>query len=423
MQIKRLMDLTRSSPFLRMNAIFFLGSMVVAFLNYLYYPILGRLLPTSLFGELQVIVSTFMQMTIILNVLSMISISLLINEKDKKRAEETVHELEQLSLYGGIVFLAVIALAAEPLRQALKFESFYPFLAIGVVFVVTIPLTFRNAQLKAHQDFVGTSIANAIGAVAKLVFSVILVLLALKTFGAVIGILSAQLVALLYTNYRAKKYGYEIRSRKRRLPNWTILKPQLPYALFVLLVSLLTTLQVSIDVTIVKYLFDPEQAGNYSAVATISRIIFFATASIVAVLLSSIDRHQPPKKNIHVLTRSFLLTCVIGGSITALFCLAPTFIMHILMGSRYDVFTHLLPLLSLATLAGSLVTLLTTYHIALRSYWALVPVATGSIITGVLMVLRHGTLDLVVANILIGSSLMFAFTAVYTAFSLKNSIK
>ncbi|MBI3889494.1 oligosaccharide flippase family protein [Candidatus Saccharibacteria bacterium] len=404
----------KANPFLRMNAIFFIGSMAVAFLNYLYYPILGRLLPTSTFGELQVIVSSFMQMTIILNVLSMVSISILINEKNKQKAQVTIYELEKLSIYFGIAALAVAAILAGPLRVALKFESIYPFLAIAVVFIVTIPLTFRNAQLKAAQDFSGTSISGAIGAVAKLIFSVLLVFMALKTFGAIVGILAAQIAALLYTNVRAKRHGYHKPQGRKGAPDLTLLRPHLPYAAFVLGLSLITTLQVSIDVTVVKYLFDPETAGNYSAVATISRIIFFAIGSIVAVLLSSLDMKKPLIENRRVLLRSLGLATGIGGSIALVFCLFPSFVMHLLMGTRYDVLTHLLPLLSLSTLAASLVTLFTTYHIALHNYRCLLPIIIGALITITLLILQHSTLELVVTDILIGSTLMLIFVSFFT---------
>jgi O-antigen/teichoic acid export membrane protein len=49
--VKQLIDRAAGSTFLRHNLIFFTGSTVVSVLNYLYYPVLGRLLPTSDFGS------------------------------------------------------------------------------------------------------------------------------------------------------------------------------------------------------------------------------------------------------------------------------------------------------------------------------------------------------------------------------------
>ncbi len=422
--IKQALKSTSANPFFRMNAIFFIGSMSVAFLNYLYYPVLGRLLPTETFGELQVIVSAFMQMTIILNVLSMIAVSILINQKSTHRARKTVAELEKVSIYMGIGALVIVAATAELLRQALKFDSATPFVAIMVVFIITIPFTFRNAQLKAHADFTGTSLANAIGAGTKLILSVILVYCALETFGAVLGILGAQIIALVYSNARAQRYGYDkVYLPRLTKPDMSLLRPYLPYAAFVLCLSLITTLQVSMDIAIIKYLFSPEEAGNYSAVATISRIIFFALSSIIGVLLSSVNVNEPHSTHWRVFLRSLLLAISVGGFVTLVFCLFPTHIMHMLMGSRYDVLTHLLPIISLATFAASLVALQTTYHISLYHYRAIIPVVLGFVVTLGLVFARHDTIDLIATNIFIGSTLMLVFVSFFTAYTHRSSLR
>ena len=49
----------KDSSFLKHNAIFFFGSIAVGALNYAYYPVVGRLMDPSTFGELQVVVSLF----------------------------------------------------------------------------------------------------------------------------------------------------------------------------------------------------------------------------------------------------------------------------------------------------------------------------------------------------------------------------
>ena len=43
-EMKRLLSAYWRDDFIRHNAIFFAGSMAVAVLNYIYYPIVGRLL-------------------------------------------------------------------------------------------------------------------------------------------------------------------------------------------------------------------------------------------------------------------------------------------------------------------------------------------------------------------------------------------
>ena len=76
----------RSSDFLRNNTIFFAGSVLVGALNYLYYPLIGRLVSPAVFGEIQTLVSLFLQFTIFLNVLGMITVNIMANYADKEKA-------------------------------------------------------------------------------------------------------------------------------------------------------------------------------------------------------------------------------------------------------------------------------------------------------------------------------------------------
>ncbi len=420
--LKSVIAKIQSNDFLKHNLIFFVGSMLVAFLNYLYYPVMGRLLSNVEFGELQVIASAFMQMTTILSVLSLVTINILINQPSKKLGRQTVAELEKVSLYVGFVVLLVVALCSELLKDALQFTSAYPFIAIVVAIVISIPLTFRTAYLKSQKDFSGTSLSGAVTSVAKLLFSIILVYAALKTFGAVIGIVLSQTTALLYTNYRAKKVGYVRPRSSTRTPNFKLLKPQMPYAVFVLCMSLLTTLQISIDVTIVKYLFSPEQAGNYAAIATVARIIFFLAGSIIAVMISSTSLLKSSQENFRILTKSAILVVSLCGTATMIFCLFPTLIMHLLLGTRYDSYAHLLPLLSLTIFIGSLVSLLSAYFISLRIYYAGLVVVGGSLLTLVLVVVRHATLEHVIIGILSGSVVTFIVLSACALLSRRHAL-
>jgi len=405
--IAKTIQIIRSSRFLQMNAILMAGSLVVAFLNYLYYPVLGRLLTTAQFGELQVIVSMFLQMTTFLTVLSLISVNILVSEKDRDKANKIVHELEKATLlFVIIISLAAIAVA-EPLRQALKFDSPWPIVMVIIAFVISIPFTFRTAFLRARHDFVGTSLVNGLAALAKLGMSVVLVIIGWHVFGAAVGILLAQVLALLFATLRAKRRGYE-KQRSARRPDWAIIKPYLRYSGLVLVVSLIITLQVSIDAAIVKYYFSPEQAGLYAGIATIARIVYFLTTATVIVLLSSISRLNPPQKNFAMLKKSFLIVVIAAGSATGIFSFFPTAILHLLLGARYDGLAHLLPLLSATMLVGSIANLLATYQIALHRYSTAWFVVTGAAVTYGWILLRHSQVDDIITALLIGSSVMAA---------------
>ncbi len=403
--MRKLIGSIKHNDFLRTNLIFFIGSLMVSFLNYLYYPVLGRILEPAAFGEVQVLLSLFTQMTIFITVLSLISTNVVVNETDPGKTRHTIGELEKITLYIALGCLILISLASPYLQRALKFESPLPFIIIGIVLVVTVQLGFRGAYLRGKSDFVSSSLQGILASLTKIIVSVLLVWAGFRTAGAIGGLLVAQAIALGFAGYRAGRLGFE-RYPARGMPDWKVLRPQAKYAGLVFVVSLITTLLYSADVTIIKYLFSPDVAGQYAGMSTAARIVLFLTGSFAVVLLSSVKVNKPPQENSRLLIRSFIITLVLGGSAALVFVLFPVQAIHLLFGTKYDNFAHLLPLLSLTMLAVSLCNLLANYHIALRNYRVLVFVASGALVTVILLAISHATPDAVVRSLAIGTGTM-----------------
>lgn len=398
---------------MRNNAIFFVGSLSVSFLNYLYYPVLGRLLSLESFGELQVLVSFFTQMTIFIGVLTLVATNIIVNEKDDATTNRTITELEKIALYAALAILVIVSLLSPLLQTALQFESALPFMIIATVFVAGIPLGFRTAYLKGKTNFTAMSAVGVLASISKLVASAALVMVGFKTAGAAGGILVSQLIGLAYAGVMARRLGFH-KQKTTLKPSWGILRPHAKYAGLVLFVSLISTIQYSIDVVIIKYLFSPEIAGQYAGMATISRIVLFLTGSFSVVLLSSVKIANQAQDNSKLLVRSLVMTIGLGGSATVVFGLFPTQVIHALFGIKYDTFASLLPLLSLAMLLMSISSLIANYHIALRHYWVMLYVGIGAVVTIGCIVLNHATPEAVVQSIVIGSLVTFLGLAGWT---------
>jgi riboflavin transporter FmnP len=88
----------------------------------------------------------------------------------------------------------------------------------------------------------------------------------------------------------------------------------------------------------------------------------------------------------------------------------------LLFGTRYDVFAHVLPQLSIAMLAMSLVMLIANYHIALRHNLVVVFVAIGAIITYSMIFAQHASVEEVVNGVFVGSISMLILLVGWTAF-------
>lgn len=399
--------------FWRNNVIFLAGSLFVAFINYLYYPVLGRLMDIGNFGEVQTILSIFNLVGVLLMAFQIVVINVTAN--DKKEGLETVRQFEHFALLTMAAIAIIITTASVGLQDFFNFKSPSPFIVLALALIVSVLTASRRSFVQGKNNFLAASVSNSIGALGKLLISAVLVLIGLQTFGAIIGILIAQVLAFVYIAHVAKKMGFSSGAKKQSIfPDLNLLKPEAHYLLAVLAVFIVVTLLYSGDMLVVKRYFEPFVAGQYAGISAIANIIFFATASFAAVLLSSVGQAYPEEHNRLNHKKSLLLVASIGGVILLIFSIVPELVISLLIGSRYVDYAHLLPLLSLVTFLVSIVNLYFYYFLALRRY-IIVPIAiTGGTVTFVLTVVNHGSLESVIYNFLAGIAAVLALIAITT---------
>jgi O-antigen/teichoic acid export membrane protein len=403
----------KENAFFRHNAVFFLGSVAVGALNYLYYPILGRLLPPAAFGEVQTLVSFFLQLSIFLSVLGLVTVNVSANYDNPQNRNRVVFELERFALVVSLLLLGLSVMFGGQLQQFFRFDDPLPFVVLMLAIVVSVPFTFRGAFVRGRHGFGVASTSNLIASAAKIALSVALVVAGLGTAGAIWGVAAAQFVAFIYIAYWARRMGLSRADGVKwtTKPDMTLLVPELKYASMVLVTSLLITLQFSIDILIVKHYFDAQTAGQYAGVATVARIIFFLTGSISQVLMPMVRLKNSAAENSSLLKRSFMLLGVTGLPALLLFVLAPGPIMRVLMGAQYVEYANLLPVLSAAIFTVAITNLVVSYYMALRRYLIALVVTIGAAVTYVLMITHHSTLRGVIESLLIGSLSMIALVA------------
>lgn len=402
--MSRLQEWLRAHPFLRHNLVFFVGSLIVSVLNYLYYPVLGRLLGLSEFGEVQVVVSLFAQLALFFGAFSMVTANIASNVHDVDERNRLVFELEKIAFMimgaaGLIAFVAII-----PVQHFLQLGSPWPLIALLAALIVSVPLAFGTSYLQGRQRFTEMSLVNILSATAKLVLAAGLVLAGLGAFGAIGGIALASTLAWLLVASRARKAGYHWPKARGGLHfNLSLVRNELGYAGLVLIVSLVSTLLYTGDIVVVKHFFSPDQAGAYAGIAVVGRIIFFLTGSIGGVMFPAIKQEAAPRENRRILAFSLGLVTLLGGGALAVFSLVPRLIIQLLLGSRYLALAHLLPRLSLALFMISIINLFFFYHLALRRRFVALIASAGGAVTFGLLTLRHASIAAVINDLILGS--------------------
>jgi O-antigen/teichoic acid export membrane protein len=404
----------KNNDLLKHNAIFFVGTMLISAFNYLYYPVLGRLVSVSDFGEIQAVISIFMQLGIILTAFGYV-ITNVVGNTHGKQSRELILKLEQIMVIASIVGLLLLTFLASNLKSDLKLSSILPILLVGLLVVVNVPSTARAYILQGEKHLKEVSIAGIVYALGKLIVSVALIyMLTNDVLAAVLGYIVAQVLMLWYVAQNTKQDYVSVAESFSLFRSWRIskewqvlIRKEIIYGVVIMVILSGLTLLYSSDTILARLFFAPHELGLYSAVASIARIIFFITASVAGVLVATVRINAPAKDNHSILLKSLLIVTAIGGICTLLFALAPKLFVTILVGHAYLGGAQWLPLLSVMIFVCAINNLLATYQIALRKYLAIIPVVLGMIVCGIGLAYFHANFYefitvLLVANLVTG---------------------
>ncbi len=398
------------NDFLKHNLVFFLGTLSFSFFNYLYYPVISRLLSVANFGEVQSLITLYMEFGVIFTSFGYLIINIQNNHSSDDEKGLILTELERIALFISLIVGITIILLSPLLAINLKYSGTAGIISLAPLFVITVPYIFRLYYLQSKLHLSKVSIGNIIYSIGKLILASILILLGIQVTGAIWGYTLSLVItwAYLYSNTKKEvpfsKFNLPIILRgKQFLSEKKIISQQAKLGLFIISVLFGLTVLYTADVLVVRKYFSSEIAGFYSGISTIARIIYFLTASVPGVLLASVSTKNSPSQNRKLLYRSIAILVSLGLIGLAGFALFPKLIIGILMGAKFQTFYYLLVPLGLVMLVSSIVNLIFTYHLSVRKYWALFPVLLSLLVFYILVILNHGQLfdiiiDLLIAN-------------------------
>lgn len=418
----------KSSDLLRYNLIFFVGTMFISVFNYLYYPVLSRMVTVADFGEIQAVISIFMQLGIVLTAFGYVITNIVSNTQNSKESNRIILHLEQIMFIVSIIALPLLIAGAFLFQEQFKLHSVFPIFLVGLLIILNIPATSRSYILQGERELKEVSVAGVIYAAGKLLVSVGLIyVLTNDIVAAVLGYIIAQVATLIYL--QVKLHGKYVPLQQtlnvthvRSVDNEQrkLVRKEMVYGLMILLVMSGLTLIYSSDTILARLFFDPYTLGLYSGVSSVARIIFFVTASVAGVLIASVKLRSRAIDNKKILLRSAVIIFAVGGFVALVFCLAPKLFIGILVGPDYVARAAWLPLLSIVMLLCSLNNLLAIYQIALRKYLAIIPVAIGVVVLAIGLFLYHSTVEQFIWVLLVSNLSVFMLLSIEIAIEKKD---
>jgi len=217
----------------------------------------------------------------------------------------------------------------------------FSFIFLGILIVAV-----ARGVLQGMQKFKSLGTNLIIEAIIKITIGVALVLAGFRVVGALMGTNISLIIAFILAfavSYKAVKQNTgEKLSKQEKSAVYSYTIP--------MLIALSTvTFMYSIDVILVKHFFPPQEAGIYSAAALVAKVIFFALMPISQAMFPKIAELKIKKESYSgIFLKSVFMVAGLSAIATAVYLLAPGFVLNLLFGPAYNAAIPLIGLFGLA---------------------------------------------------------------------------
>jgi len=290
---------------------FLLFVMIVIFnlLNYVFQMSMARMLGPADYGILAVLMSFIYIFSIpsesIQTVITKYTSEFNAGKKFGKIRYLLSKGIRKSLLFASIIYVLLIPVAFF-LSSYLKIESSLILITFLFIFYVfTLPLI--RGVIQGQKKFFGLGLSLIIESAIKVIFSIMLVIIGWRVYGALIGLFMGSTLALIISVFMirevlsAKKEGDEFKD---------IYRNSIP-----IVVSMIAlTVMYSFDIILARRFFSPEIAGQFAFVSLIGKTIFFVSSAIGKTMFPMIaeDLEEGKKKSSKLFRKSILIVGMIS---------------------------------------------------------------------------------------------------------------
>jgi O-antigen/teichoic acid export membrane protein len=334
-------------------------------LNYIANVTVGRLLGPADYSTYAAMLS----LTLILGAITSIVQTLTTNYVTQLRSTNRETEVGELLIFlikkfsgWGIIGVLVLCLFSGSIASLLNISSPYLVMIMGFTLLpcMVLPVFQGGARgMERYFVFGNTQIAMAL---FRLIFGIVLISIGLGVTGAV-----ASLPLYFIFSISIAFWGIHDLFNVPKSGSHFYVGEILKYMTYISAGMIAYTLMSNVDIMVVKSRFVAEEAGLYSAVATIGKISLYLPAAVATLLLPKVAmQHALHKKTLSMLYYSLLIVGFICLSVTTVFFLYPQTIVRLLFGTQYLKEAGLLANYGVAMTLYALCNIFLAYFLALQ---------------------------------------------------------
>ena len=394
---------------LRPEQIFLLSGLVVNAGNYLYNLILGRILGPAQFADAALMITlllvlSFVAMTFQLTAARFAST---MNNGDKLHFSRWLYSI---SIVIGITLGLGMVVFSNSLHQVFNTQDSTMFIVFGLALPFYFIMSVNRGLYQGEEKFISLSITYQL----EMFFRLLITLVALyvlniqSSTGVALGIAFSMIAGL----FPFKRIGIKLSVNKvLKLPR----KKQVVRFLWISAIYEGTLIVCNnSDILLVKHYFDNLNAGMYSSLALIGRIVYYVTWMFVMILLPKVVQAKQAGTDTRPLMFGYLKYIIALCSGIVLFTfLFPEFSVRVLFGQEFVSIAPLLGWYAVATGLFAISNVFVYYFLSLDHFVPIFLSTAMGIVQVILIVCWHNDLSQVVAMQVISMLLLFLFQLGY----------
>ncbi len=305
------------------SALVFAGSTVANFSGWLYHLFVGRILGPERYAELSALFALFNVLNVITGVIQIVLVkffSILKARNDYGQANALFWKITKQVFASEIVGLVLLYPFIPFLSEYLRIPTYGYFLLIYLVFASSTITVAGGAVLQGFQRFLPLTIVSNVGMGLRLILGVA---------GAFFGVLWT-LIANIGSNFGAYiafflSLRFLFHHKKKHIT--ITVKDTVGYGLPVLFTTLGITIMNSQDVLLVKHYFSSFDAGIYSSLSVLGKIVFYASSAVGYVLFPLVAERKELKADFRrSVALGLMAVGVMSSCITMIYFLFPSIV-------------------------------------------------------------------------------------------------
>lgn len=401
----------RKDELTKNGTIMFMSGTVAAIFSYIYQVYIGRVLGPEEYGIFGALFAIFYIIGIISQTLGTSATQFVskLKGEGKQIGLFIKGSSKRMVLIGSLLSLSFLVFRKE-LMSELGLSDIMPVLILIMILSLSWISPILEGSLRGMKRFYALGFAGISNTAFKMISGIALVMAGFGVSGALFGVAAGMIVGLIISFIFLKPH---LSTNKSREPDPGF-SSFYSYSLPVLAAMISISIPSNLDVILAKFFFSPVEAGLYTSVSVLGKIIFFFSGAVGMVMFPMItERYARGEDTRGILKKSIIYVATLSGGLALIYILFPQIVVWI-FGEKYVDAVDLVAPYGMAMFFVALTSILMNYYLAIKNMKYIVFFAGFTVIEVALLLICSSSMAYMVYALLTANFVFMAMSMIYT---------